>query len=162
MALKTLEDLLKHTMKDILYAEKQIEKELPKMARKASSEQLRIAFEQHVEETRQQIENLEQAFAELDVAARGEKCEAILGILEEAKTVMDEIEDPDTLDAGMIASAQAVEHYEISRYGTIIAWAEQLGHGKIADLARKNLEQEISADQKLSAIAEAAANPKAA
>ena len=162
MALRNLEDLLQHMLKDIFYAEKQIEKELPKMAQKANSDQLRKAFEDHLEETKQHVQNLEQAFQELDMAARGEKCEAIEGIRKEAKQIMGEIEDADTLDAGMIAAAQAVEHYEITRYGTIIAWADQLGHDKIAQLAKSNLAQEVAADKKLTAIAEATLNKWAA
>ncbi len=162
MAVKNLSDLLAHMIKDIYYAEKQILKELPKMAKKADSEELRRALETHVEETRQQVENLETAMDELGMAKRGEKCEAIEGILKEAKSIMDETEDADALDAGMIASAQAVEHYEITRYGTIIAWAKHLGHKKVADLMQKNLDQEYAADKKLTGLAESTLNREAA
>lgn len=162
MAMKNLNDLLEHMLKDIYYAEKQIVKELPKMAKKADSAELRQAFEEHEAETKQQIENLEKAFEHLDLAKRGEKCEAIEGILEEAKSIMDEIEDADTLDAGMIASAQAVEHYEITRYGTIVAWAKRLGQGDVAQLMQQNLDQEYAADQKLSKLAEDSLNKQAA
>ena len=162
MALKNLDDLLEHMLKDIYYAEKQIEKELPKMAQKAESAKLREAFEEHVEETKQQIGNLETAFEQLGLSKSGEKCEAIEGILKEAKQIMDEIEDADTLDAGMIAAAQAVEHYEITRYGTIIAWAKQLGHNEIVDLMKQNLGQEEAADKKLTDLAESSLNKQAA
>ena len=162
MAMKTLGDLLEHMLKDIYYAEKQILKELPKMARKADSDELRTAFEEHAEETKQQVENLETAMGELGLPQRGSKCEAMEGILAEAKSIMDEIEDADAMDAGMIASAQAVEHYEITRYGTIIAWARHLGHDKVADLMQRNLEQEKAADAKLTKLAVGRLNQQAA
>lgn len=162
MAMKNLGDLLEHMLKDIYYAEKQILKELPKMARKADSDELRQAFEHHVEETKQQVENLEQALGELGLAQRGTKCEAMEGILAEAKSIMDEIEDADAMDAGMIASAQAVEHYEITRYGTIIAWARHLGHDKVADLMQQNLQQEKAADELLTKLAVGRLNQQAA
>jgi ferritin-like metal-binding protein YciE len=149
-------------VKDIYYAEKKILKQLPKMAAKADSEMLRKAFEEHAEETEGQIENLEAALEHLDLPKRGEKCEAIEGILEEAKSMIAEIEDPDTLDAGMIAAAQAVEHYEITRYGTIVAWAKRLGHDEVARLMQDNLDQEYAADQKLSKLAESSLNREAA
>ena len=162
MALKNLDDLLEHMIKDIYYAEKQIEKELPKMAKKADSDELRKAFEQHAQETRQQIENLEKAFEKLGKKPKGEKCLAMDGILAEGKEIMDEIEDADALDAGMIASAQAVEHYEITRYGTIVSWAKHLGHDEIARLAQKNLDQEYATDEKLTKLAESRLNREAA
>jgi ferritin-like metal-binding protein YciE len=145
MALKTLEDLFVHFLRDIYYAEKQILKTLPKMARKAESEQLRDAFEHHREETESQIENLEKVFEMLELKARGVTCEAINGIIEEGKDIMSEAESPDVRDAGMIAGAQAVEHYEITRYGTLIAWGEQLGKKDAVKLLKENLEQEVSA-----------------
>lgn len=162
MTMKNLEDLLQHMLKDIYYAEKQIEKELPKMAEKATSADLRAAFESHLEETHQHVANIEAAFDELGMAKRGEKCDAIEGILKEAKSVMDEIEDAEAMDAGMIAAAQAVEHYEITRYGTIVAWAKQLGHDRVAQLAQENLDQEVEADAKLSDLAEGSLNRMAA
>jgi ferritin-like metal-binding protein YciE len=162
MVMKNLDDLLEHMLKDIYYAEKQILKELPKMAAKADSPDLRTAFEDHKAETEEQVANLEKAFEKLDIAQRGEKCEAIEGILEEAKSIMKEIEDPDALDAGMIAAAQAVEHYEITRYGTIVAWARHLGHDEVAKLMQANLDQEYAADQKLTELAEGSLNREAA
>jgi ferritin-like metal-binding protein YciE len=162
MAMKDLGDLLEHMLQDIYYAEKQIVKELPKMAEKADSAELRQAFESHLEETKGHVENLERAFEHLDIAKKGEKCEAIEGILKEAKQIMDEIDDPDTMDAGMIAAAQAVEHYEITRYGTIISWAKKLGHDEVAKLMQATLDQEYAADQKLTKLAESTLNQQAA
>jgi ferritin-like metal-binding protein YciE len=160
--MKDLEGLFKHFLKDIYYAEKQVLKTLPKMARKADSSDLREAFEHHREETEGQIENLEKAFEQLGMKARGVTCQAIDGILEEGKEIMEEAKDPDVRDAGMIAAAQAVEHYEITRYGTMISWARTLGHKDVVDLLQKNLDQEYAADDKLTKIAEGALNKQAA
>jgi ferritin-like metal-binding protein YciE len=160
--MKTLEDLFVHFLRDIYFAEKQILKTLPKMARKADSDALRAAFEDHRVETEQQIENLEAVFEQLGLKARGVTCAAILGILDESKEIMDEAEDPDALDAGMIASAQAVEHYEITRYGTLASWAETLGYNDAIPLLRANLEQEYAADRKLTDLAEGTLNREAA
>lgn len=160
--MKDLEGLFKHFLKDMYYAEKQILKTLPKMARKADSEQLRNAFEEHREETEQQIENLEKVFEMVGLKARGVTCEAMEGILEEGKEIMSETEDADARDAGMIAAAQAVEHYEITRYGTMIAWARTLGMEDAATLLQKNLEQEYAADDKLTKLAESSLNRQAA
>jgi ferritin-like metal-binding protein YciE len=162
MAVKTMEDLFVETLKDIYYAEKQILKALPGMTKKATSKKLKTALETHREETEGQVDRLEQVFKLFDVAARGKKCEAIEGIIAEAKDHMSDIEDPEVLDAGMIGSAQAVEHYEITRYGTLIAWAKQLGRDDAIQLLEANLEQEKKADQLLSEIAEASINQKAA
>jgi ferritin-like metal-binding protein YciE len=125
MAVKTMQDLFVHTLGDIYYAENQILKALPKMAEKAQSEELREAFEQHLEETREQIQRLEKVFGMCKAPVKGERCDAIEGILKEADGLINEIEDLEVRDAGMLAAAQAVEHYEISRYGTLIAWAEE-------------------------------------
>ncbi len=160
--MKTLQDLFVHFLRDIYFAEKQVMKTLPKMARKADSAELRTAFEEHLVETEQQIANIEEVFAQLGLKARGVTCEAILGILEEGKSIMEEAEDPDTLDAGMIASAQAVEHYEITRYGTLASWAETLGHTAAIPLLRANLDQEYAADRKLTDLAEGRLNREAA
>jgi ferritin-like metal-binding protein YciE len=160
--MKDLEGLFKHFLKDIYYAEKQVLKTLPKMARKADSQELREAFEHHQQETEEQIENLEKVFEHLGLKARGVTCEAIEGILEEGKEIMEEATDPDARDAGMIAAAQAVEHYEITRYGTMISWARTLGHNEVLDLLQKNLDQEYAADDKLTKIAEGALNKEAA
>jgi ferritin-like metal-binding protein YciE len=162
MTVKTMEDLFVETLKDIYYAEKQILKALPTMVKKAGSKELKKALETHRKETEGQVDRLEDVFKQLDVAARGKKCEAIEGIIAEAKSHMEDIEDPEVLDAGMIGSAQAVEHYEITRYGTLIAWAKQLGHDDAIALLEANLEEEKNADQLLSEIAEAAVNQQAA
>jgi ferritin-like metal-binding protein YciE len=160
--MKDLEGLFKHFLKDIYYAEKQILKTLPRMARKADSEELREAFEEHRQETEQQIENLEKVFELCGLKARGVTCQAMDGILEEGKEIMQEAEQPDARDVGMIAAAQAVEHYEITRYGTMISWANTLGMNDAAKLLQQNLDQEYAADQKLSKLAESSLNRQAA
>ena len=162
MTVKTMDDLFIETLKDIYYAEKQILKALPGMVKKAGAPELKEALETHREETEGQIERLDKVFKMMDVPARGKKCEAIEGIIAEAKEHMQDIEDAEVLDAGMIGSAQAVEHYEITRYGTLIAWAKQLGHDEAAELLEANLEQEKNADKLLSKIAKAAVNQRAA
>ncbi len=162
MAMKSLDDLFLHFVKDMYHAEKQILKTLPKMARKADSDDLRKAFEDHRDETESHVERLEQVFEIIGKRARGEYCDAIHGILEEGKEIMNEAEDKETLDAGMIAAAQAVEHYEISRYGTLIAWARQLGHDDAAKLLEQTLQQERHADELLTKLAEGRLNKKAA
>ena len=161
-ATKSLEDLFVHLLKDIYYAEKQILKALPKMAKKADSDELREAFEHHLEETRGQVERLEQVFALCDLKPTAKSCPAIKGILEEGEEDMKEAKDPDVLDAGMIADAQAVEHYEIARYGTMIAWAEQLGMKEAVALLQQTLEQEYNADRLLTELAEGRLNRQAA
>ncbi|SER98020.1 Ferritin-like metal-binding protein YciE [Tranquillimonas rosea] len=160
--MKDLNALFTHFVRDIYYAERQILKTLPKMARKAQSPDLREAFEMHHEETEGQIERLEQVFELLDLKPRGVTCEAIDGILAEGKEIMEETDSPDARDAGMIAAAQAVEHYEITRYGTMISWARQLGLTDAAELLQSTLEQEYAADDKLSKLAEGALNKEAA
>jgi ferritin-like metal-binding protein YciE len=161
-ATKSLEDLFVNLLKDIYYAEKQILKALPKMAKKADSDELRQAFEHHLEETKGQIERLEQVFALCELRPTAKTCTAIKGILEEGEEDMKEAKDPDVLDAGMIADAQAVEHYEIARYGTMIAWAKQLGMDDAASLLEQTLEQEYNADRTLTDIAEGSLNREAA
>jgi ferritin-like metal-binding protein YciE len=160
--MQSLDDLFINMLKDIYYAEKQILKALPRMAKKADSEELRAAFEQHLGETEGQVERLEQVFALCDVKASGKTCPAIKGILEEGQEVMKEAQDPDVLDAGMIADAQAVEHYEIARYGTLIAWANQLGMKEAVPLLQQTLDQEYNADRTLTEIAEGSLNREAA
>jgi ferritin-like metal-binding protein YciE len=162
MAVKTMEDLFVDTLKDIYYAEKQILKALPGMVKKAGARELKTALDNHRQETEGQVERLEKVFKLMDVAARGKKCEAIEGIIAEAKEHMEDIEDPKVLDAGMIGSAQAVEHYEITRYGTLISWAKQLGQDEAIELLEANLEEEKKADMLLTEIAESAVNQKAA
>ena len=161
-ALKSLKDLFVHLLKDMYYAEKQILKALPKMAKKADSDELRQAFEHHLKETEGQVDRLEQVFELCGIKAAGKSCPAIKGILEEGEEGMKDAKDPDVLDAGMIADAQAVEHYEIARYGTMIAWANQLGMGDAANLLQQTLDQEYGADRLLTDLAEGRLNRQAA
>ena len=165
MADKDLNDLFLDTLKDIYYAEKHILKALPKMAKAANSDELRAAFEKHYDETEGQVERLEQIFELLGKPARGKTCDAIQGILEEGKEIMDEYKGEPALDAGMLAAAQAVEHYEISRYGTLKAWADQLGLKGASTLLAETLAEEEKTDKALSALGRmvnAAATKKAA
>jgi len=159
---KNLNDLFLDTLKDIYYAEKQILKALPKMAKAASSEKLRAAFEKHHGETEGQVERLEKIFELIDKPARGKTCDAIQGILDEGKEIMDEYKGSEALDAGMLAGAQAVEHYEISRYGTLKQWAQQLGMKDAVRLLDETLQEEKKTDQALTSLAEAAVNLAAA
>ncbi|MBY5461685.1 ferritin-like domain-containing protein [Rhizobium leguminosarum] len=157
---KTLNDLFLDTLKDIYYAEKQILKALPKMARAAQSEEGKAGFLQHRDETQAQVERLEQVFDMIGKPARGKTCEAIQGILAEADEIMEEFKGTVALDAGLISSAQAVEHYEIARYGTLIAWAKQLGIKDAVPLLQATLAEEEATDKKLTQIAETSANAK--
>jgi ferritin-like metal-binding protein YciE len=151
--IKTLEDLLTDAVKDLYFAEKKIMTALPKMAKAAESEELAAAFEKHLAETETQVERLEQVFEELDETARGKKCPAILGIIEEGQEIMKEYKGSPALDAGLLAAAQAVEHYEICRYGTVVTWAEQLGLRQVARLLKQTLNEEEKTDQALSKLA---------
>lgn len=160
--MKNLEDALVDELRDILHAEKQLTRALAKMAKKASSEELREAFEEHREVTLEQIERLEKAFDVLGKAPRAKKCEGMFGILEEGKEHLEEDAEPSVLDAVMIADAQKAEHYEIASYGTVIAWAEQLGHNEIVRLLEQTLEEEKETDVKLTELAETLANQEAA
>src|SRR5664279_371094 len=162
MADKNLNDLFLDTLKDIYFAEKQIYKNLPKMAKAATSDQLRAAFEKHHGETEVQIERLEQIFELLGKPARGKTCDAIQGILEEGKEIMEEYEGTSALDAGLLAAAQAVEHYEISRYGTLKTWASELGMKDVVRLLDETLKQEKTTDDTLSKLAITAVNLAAA
>ncbi|MCL8488596.1 MULTISPECIES: ferritin-like domain-containing protein [Bradyrhizobium] len=159
---KDLNELFLDTLKDIYYAEKQILKTLPKMAKAAQSEKLSTAFEKHQEETEGQIERLEQIFELLGKPARGKKCDAIEGIIDEGKEIMDEYKGTSALDAGLLAAAQAVEHYEMSRYGTLKAWALKLNLPKAAKLLDQTLNEERKTDETLTKIAETAVNYEAA
>lgn len=159
---KHLEELFEETLKDIYFAEKKIVTALPKMAKAAQSDELRAAFEKHLEETEGQVERLEEIFKLIDKPARGKTCPGILGIIEEGQEVMKEFKGSDALDAGLVAGAQAVEHYEITRYGTLIAWAEQLGLDEVAGLLKETLEEEEATDEALTALAESAINYQAA
>lgn len=162
MAINNLKDLLEHTLEDVYFAEKKILKALPKMIKAADSPELAKAFESHLGETEEHVARLEQAFELMGKKPKATECPAILGILDEAEELMEEIKDADTLDAAMIASAQAVEHYEITRYGTMIAWAKEIGKKDIATLLSKTLKEEGAADKKLSALAEQRLNREAA
>lgn len=159
---KTLEDLFEDTLKDIYYAERKILVALPKLAKAANSEQLRAAFQKHVGETQQQVDRLQQVFKMLKQPAKGKTCPAILGLVEEGEELMEEFADSPALDAGLLSGAQAVEHYEISRYGTLIAWAEELGMSEAANLFRKTLDEEKATDVALTKLAGKAVNQKAA
>jgi len=158
---KDLNELFLDTLKDIYYAEKQILKALPKMAKAAISDKLRAAFEKHHDETEGQIERLEQIFELLGKPARGKKCDAIEGILDEGKEIMEEYAKMSALDAGLLAAAQAVEHYEISRYGTLKAWALKLNMSQVAKLLDQTLNEEKKTDESLTKIAETAVNAEA-
>lgn len=159
---KRLDELFVETLKDIYYAEKQILRALPKMARAASSPELKKAFETHREETETQVQRLQAIFEQINKPARGKTCEAIDGIIEEAKEVMEEFRGAEALDAGLAASAQAVEHYEIARYGTLKTWARELGLSDAVTLLDETLKEEINADRLLSELALEGLNKKAA
>lgn len=160
MAMDSLEALFEDTLRDMYYAEKKLTKILPKMAKKATTEELAEAFTAHAEETAGQVQRIEKVFELLQKAPRAKKCEALEGLSAEGDHVMEEAED-NVMDAGLIASAQAVEHYEIARYGTLIAWANQLDMNEAADLLTESLDEEEAADEKLSGLAESV-NPMAA
>jgi ferritin-like metal-binding protein YciE len=159
---KDLNDLFVDTLKDIYFAEKQILKALPKMAKAANSDKLRAAFEKHHDETEGQVERLEQIFELLGATARGKTCDAIEGILDEGKEIMTEYKGCEALDAGLLAAAQAVEHYEIARYGTLKAWATTLGLKEAVRLLDETLKQEKKTDETLTTIAESTVNIQAA
>jgi ferritin-like metal-binding protein YciE len=160
--IKTMDDLFVHTLRDIYYAENQIVKALPEMIDKASDQELKDGFERHLQETEVQIERLEQVFKLHGVDVSGVNCPAIDGILEEADEVAGEVDDDKVLDAALIAAGQAVEHYEITRYGTLVAWAKQLGRNDCAALLQQNLQEELKTDKALTAMAESRVNAAAA
>jgi len=159
--METFNDLFEETLKDIYYAEKAILKALPKMAKKASSSKLEAAFTKHQKETEGQVERLEKVFEIIGKKPRGKDCPAIDGILEEGQEVMKEAEDDTIRDAAMLAAAQAVEHYEISRYGTLIAWAGKMGLDDAAGILAETLEEEKATDENLSELAESEINVEA-
>jgi ferritin-like metal-binding protein YciE len=160
--IKTFNDLFVHGLQDIYYAENQIVQALPDMIAKATDPALKQGFETHLAETKKQIERLDQVFKLHGVAAKGAECPAINGIIQEAKEVAGEVADRRVLDAALIAAGQAVEHYEIARYGTLVAWAQELGRSDCATLLQQNLNEEKATDAKLSSLAEANINRKAA
>jgi len=158
---KELKDLFLDTLKDIYFAEKKILSALPKMAKAAQSPKLRSAFEKHLAETDGQVARLEQVFASIDETPKGKTCDAILGILDEGKEIMDEYKGMPALDAGLLAVAQAVEHYEISRYGTLKTWASELGYKDAVKLLDATLKEEKATDSALSQLAESEVNQHA-
>jgi ferritin-like metal-binding protein YciE len=159
---KTLDDLFLDTLKDIYFAEKQILKALPKMAKAAEDPQLKAGFEEHREQTEQHVDRLEQIFEMLDKPARGKTCEAILGIIQEGQEIMEDFKGTHALDAGLISSAQAVEHYEMARYGTLKSWAKLLGRNDAAALLEATYKEESDTDRKLTQLAIGNDNSKAA
>jgi ferritin-like metal-binding protein YciE len=158
---KELKDLFLDTLKDIYFAEKKILSALPKMAKAAQSAKLKAAFEKHMAETDGQVERLEQVFASIDESPKGKTCDAILGIIEEGKEIMNEYKGMPALDAGLLAAAQAVEHYEISRYGTLKTWANELGYADAVKLLDATLKEEKATDSALSQLAESEVNQHA-
>lgn len=156
--IKTLDDLFVHTLQDIYYAEQQITKALPKMIEKATDPQLKQGFQTHLGETKNHVTRLEQVFQMHGESPKAVKCPAIDGIIDEAQEIMGDASDPEVLDAAALAAAQAVEHYEITRYGTLIAWARQLGRDDCAAVLRQTLEEEKATDRKLTEIAEGRVN----
>ncbi|MEN3386101.1 MAG: hypothetical protein V7608_6145 [Hyphomicrobiales bacterium] len=160
--IQTMDDLFVHTLRDIYYAENQIVKALPDMIEKAADPGLKQAFQAHLGETRNHVARVEQVFKMHGVEVEGVDCPAIDGIIEEANDVAGEVEDKKVLDAALIAAAQAVEHYEMTRYGTLVAWAKQLGRNDCASVLQQNLDEEKAADKKLSTLAEGNVNRKAA
>jgi ferritin-like metal-binding protein YciE len=160
--IKTMDDLFLHVMQDMYYAENQILKALPDMMEKATNRELTAAFKAHLDETEKQVQRLEQAFEMIGEKPKGTSCPAIDGIIKEANELSGEIEDKKVLDAALLAAAQAVEHYEITRYGTLIAWSEELGKSAIGKLLTTSLNEEKAADKKLTGIAEKKVNLKAA
>jgi ferritin-like metal-binding protein YciE len=161
-SMKTMEELFHALLQDVYYAEKELTKALPKMAKEADDAQLKKAFTDHLKQTEGHIERLEKAFEMIGKTARGKKCDAIIGIVAEGKDVIEEVDDPQTLDAGLIASGQAAEHYEIARYGTLCSWAKLIGKPQIARLLHETLEEEKQADALLTKIAERSVNQHAA
>jgi ferritin-like metal-binding protein YciE len=158
----TLHEAFIEELRDTYDAEKQLIKALPKLAKAAASTDLRTAFETHLEETRGHVERLEQVFESLDEKPRGKHCEGIAGIIEEGKSIMEEEFDDATMDACLIAAGQRAEHYEMAAYGTLIAWAQSMGHTEATNLLQEILDEEKAADQKLSSLAEGGINQEAA
>jgi ferritin-like metal-binding protein YciE len=161
MKMESMQDLLVHELRDLYNAEQQIVKALPKMAKAATSDELKSAFTEHLEQTEVQIERLEQVFEKLDMAAKGKKCKAVEGLIEEGKEIISEKSDPAVKDAALIAAAQRVEHYEIAGYGCARTYARLLGQEDIAELLQQTLDEEGETDKKLTQIAESSINVEA-
>ena len=153
MTVRTTRELLLDELRDIYHAEKQLVRALPKMAKAAKADKLRQAFEHHLDETKGQVERLDQVFEQLDARSSGKRCEAMEGLIEEAKEMMEEIKTPEVLDAALIVGAQKVEHYEIASYGSVCALAEALGQSDVKQLLEQTLNEEKAADQKLTQLA---------
>jgi ferritin-like metal-binding protein YciE len=160
--IKTMDDLFVHTLRDIYYAENQIVKALPDMIKKATDPSLKQGFETHLGETKNHVKRLEQVFKLQGVEAKGVDCPAIDGIIEEANDVVGEVDNKNVMDAALIAAAQAVEHYEMTRYGTLVAWAKQMGRADCASVLQQTLDEEKATDSKLTKLAEGQINRKAA
>jgi ferritin-like metal-binding protein YciE len=160
--IKSMEDLFLHTLQDVYYAENQIVRSLPKMIEKSTNRELASSLRNHLAETKQQVSRLDQVFKALGQTPTGTDCPAMDGLIKEADNVAGEVDDKKVLDAAIIGGAQAIEHYEISRYGTLIAWAEELGHDNVVRFFKANLREEKAADKKLNSLAEAKLNRKAA
>ena len=160
--IKTMNDLFLHQLQDIYYAEKQLVKALPKMAEKATDKQLKQGFLTHLDETKTHVQRLEQVFQMLGAQVTAVNCPAIDGIIKEADEVTGEVADKAVLDAALINAAQAAEHYEIARYGSLVAWAKQLGRNDVASILQKTLDEEKATDKKLTALAESKVNLRAA
>ena len=158
----TIHDAFVEELRDTYDAEKQLIKALPKMAKAATSAELRSAFETHLEETRGHVDRLEQVFGSLEEKVKGKHCEGIAGIIEEGKSIMEEDFDETTMDACLIAAGQRAEHYEMAAYGTLVAWARAMGHTEAADLLQETLDEEKATDEKLTTIAEGGINQEAA
>jgi ferritin-like metal-binding protein YciE len=158
---KELKDLFIDTLKDIYFAEKKILTALPKMAKAAHSSKLKAAFEKHLTETEGQVDRLDKVFASIDETPRGKTCDAIMGIIDEGKEIMEEYKGMPALDAGLLAAAQAVEHYEISRYGTLKTWAAELGYSDAVKLLDATLQEEKNTDSTLSQLAKSEVNQHA-
>jgi ferritin-like metal-binding protein YciE len=161
MALSTLEDLFGHELKDLYSAEKQLVRALPKMARAATNPDLKAGFEEHLEQTREQVERLEEIFSALEISSRGAKCAAMEGLIEEGSQLIEEDLDEEVRDAALIGAAQKVEHYEIAGYGTLVTYARQLGHTDAEKLLQQTLDEEKETDQKLTELAESGINAAA-
>jgi ferritin-like metal-binding protein YciE len=160
--IKTMNDLFLHQLRDIYYAEQQLVKSLPTMAEKATEKQLKQGFLTHLDETKTHVQRLEQVFQMIGAQVKGVDCPAIDGIIEEADEIAGEVADKSVLDAALIAAGQPAEHYEIARYGTLIAWAKQLGRNDAASILQKTLEEEKATDKKLTELAESKVNLRAA
>ncbi len=162
MRIERMEDLFVDQLRDLYHAEKQLVKALPKMAKNSTSPELRNAFQEHLQQTEGHVNRIEQIFEHMDLRAKAKKCEAMEGLVEEGQEIIDSDAPCEVLDAGLIGAAQKVEHYEIAAYGTLVTWAHQLGRHECADLLKQTLDEEKTADEKLTHIAESLVNQQAA